>query len=177
MNKNANRSGSGMGLALAFLLVLGAGQARALDVLTFDVGNPERNETIGGLGISVTHVGSNAVSGLDFSMFDIIYLSLSVEDLFKGGFLASLGLRAGDLKTFVSNGGSLVFGSPSGGNHPNLNGSGNIHAAPYCPPTPETAGPGLAAPVTAVPEPGTFALFGLGAAGLFLIRRRMADKT
>src|SRR5687768_4418340 len=102
---------SGLGVVLSLLLVLAVGQARALHVLTFDTKNPGRNEVAGGLGFSVTQVGSNAATGLDLSLFDVIYVSQTYEEFL----LWSMGLNEAALKDFVANGGGLVFGSNAPG--------------------------------------------------------------
>jgi hypothetical protein len=99
-------------MAMAMLLTLGAGRALALNVLTFDTGNPERNSTIGGLGFSMTSVGASGVSDLDFAMYDVIYIAQSYEEFMTSSLLGALGSRAGDLASFVAAGGGLVFGSP-----------------------------------------------------------------
>lgn len=234
MNKETNRAG--LGIALSLLLVLGAGQARALNVLTFDTGNPERNEVVGALGFSMTRVGASGVAALDFSQFDVIYVAQSYEEFFGSSLLWSLGARAGDLQAFVSNGGGLVFGSPAAGINLDLNAAGGIlpslpshpvtdgvnlsgltlgglPAVPFLDPIAADGGnpvllagglgdgrlvtwnPGEVGLITdaslqlvgnsiqwaaggtpAVPEPGTFALFGLGAASLLFLRRRKNSK-
>lgn len=230
MNQRTSRFG--FGIALSLLLVLGAGQARALDVLTFDTGNPDRNQVVGALGFSITQVGSSAVGGLDFSMYDVIYVAQSYEEFLTSSLLGALGSRAGDLAAFVANGGGLVFGSPAVGG--NVGGSvvstspthsvvENVDLSTLkLSPLPEIPlldpvatysgspviytgelgegrvvtwnprGSGVitdeslqlvgnslewaAGGLESVPEPGTYALFGLGAAGLVFFRRRMKHK-
>jgi hypothetical protein len=98
--------------ALALVLTLGAAPAVALNVLTFDTGNPERNSVVGGLGFSMTQVGAASVADLDFAMYDVIYIAQSYEELMTSSLLGALGSRAGDLATYVANGGGIVFGSP-----------------------------------------------------------------
>lgn len=161
MNKGISRTIRGMVVSL--LVVLGAGPARALDVLSFDLNNPERNEVISALGFSITHAGSGALPGLDFSLFDFIYVAPSIDNASLQTFLGS---RADDLNDFLTSGGSLVFGSPTPG------GEKDLEFGLREPDTQELT----ANVVTAVPEPGTLALFGLGAAGLFFFRRRLKAK-
>jgi hypothetical protein len=175
MNKSISRSG--LGVAITLLLGLTAGPARALDVLTFDTKNAGRHEVSGGLGFSITQVGSHAVPGLDLSLFDVIYVNQSYEEFLKGSLLASLGLRAVDLQDFVSHGGGMVFGSHAPGLNKKLDGKGAKHVGlPHNPIVKDVDLSGLGPDVSAVPEPGTFALFGLGVAGLFFVRRRMKAK-
>lgn len=225
-----NKTGRSMGMAaLVLSLTLGlAAKAQALNILTFDTGNPERNASIGALGFSVTQVGSSAVGGLEFSHYDVIYIAQSYEELLTSSLLGALGSRAGDLLAYIANGGGVVFGSPAVGG---ASGSGILSS-----PNPITAGvdlstlslsslgslplfdavaentsgdavilagllgegrvvgwnpgegPGLitdgsltlvensitwaAGDLPSVPEPGSYALFCLGAAGLLMLRRR-----
>lgn len=227
MHKPTHRYGPG--LVLALTLVLGAGKSQALDVLTFDTGNPERNEVIGALGFSITQVGASAVSGLDFSMYDVIYVAQSYEEFLTSSLLGALGSRSGDLAEFVANGGGIVFGSPAAGG--NIGGSvvstspthdvvENVDLStlklnllpeiPILDPVATYSGtpvistgelgdgrvvtwnPKPAGVITdeslqlvsnsitwasgtleSIPEPGTYALFGLGAVALFFFRRRL----
>jgi hypothetical protein len=218
-------------MALAALVAMaGMGEANALNVLTFDSGDAERNSSVGAFGFSMTQVGSNHVAGLDFTLYDVIYVSQSYEEFLTSSLSASLGARAADLATYVAGGGGLVFGSPAIGG-----GLGGITAPVPGPitqnvdlstlglaPLPSLPGLNVEAenalgaptlvsgefgegrfvgwtpdpmlgnqPITqdgltlvensiqwaagempAVPEPGTFALMGLGLAGILLVRRR-----
>jgi hypothetical protein len=161
--------------AFSLLLVLASAPARALDILTFDFSSPDRNEVVGSLGFSITHAGSNALSGLDFSLFDVIYVSPSLDE---AGLQSFLGSRAGDVTDFLGSGGSLVYGSyydgnenESGSDELNRDFSGLLSDGPVDPIL-EPAAPQQPAVVTAVPEPGTLALFGLGAACFLLFFRR-----
>lgn len=224
MIRNRIRHSLGMAV-LAMLLTVGAGKALALNVLTFDTGNPERNSTVGGLGFSMTQVGAGSVSELDFSMYDVIYIAQSYEELVSSSLFGALGSRAGDLLEFVANGGGIVFGSPAIGG---VTASGltatspnpitqNVDlstlslgalppiGAPVATDDGQTAllagtlgdgrlvawnpgeGPGeitsdaltlvensinYAGGASAVPEPGTFALMGMGVAGILFLRRK-----
>lgn len=223
-----NKTGRSMGMAALVLSLTLAGKAQALNVLTFDTGNPERNASVGALGFSVTQVGASAVGGLDFASYDVIYIAQSYEELLTSSLLGALGSRAGDLLAYIANGGGVVFGSPAVGgtagsgitSSPNPITSGvdlstlslsSLGSLPIFDAVAEDAsgdavilagilgdgrvvgwnpgeGPGLvtdesldlvgnsitwaAGDLQAVPEPGTYALFGLGAAGLLLLRRR-----
>lgn len=217
-------------LAMALAAIAGLGQAEALNILTFDSGDADRNSSVGAFGFSMTQVGANHVAGLDFTQYDVIYISQSYEEFLSGSLFVSLGARAGDLATYVASGGGLVFGSPAIGG-----GLGGITAPlpgpitqnvdlstlglaplPSLPGLNVEAGNSLGAPtlisgsfgdgrfvgwtpdpalgdqpitqdgltlvensiqwasgeVPAVPEPGTFALMGLGLTGILLVRRR-----
>ncbi len=126
--KNLGRS---LGIAvLTIALTLGAGKALALNVLSFDTGNPERNSTVGALGFSMTQVGTNAIAGLDFSAYDVIYVAQSYEEFLTSGLAMSLGSRYADLNEYLVNGGGLVFGSPAVGG---ASGSGITAIDPFNP--------------------------------------------
>jgi hypothetical protein len=217
-------------LAMALAAIVGLGEAEALNVLTFDTGDADRNSSVGALGFGMTQVGANHVAGIDFTLYDVIYVSHSYEEFLASSLFASLGARAADLAAYVAGGGGLVFGSPAIGG-----GLGGITAPVPGPITqsvdlstlglaPLPSLPGLnveaenslgaptlvsgelgegrfvgwtpdpmlgSQPVTenslalvensiqwaaggmpAVPEPGTFALMGLGLAGILLVRHR-----
>ncbi len=214
----------------ALVLGMAAGQAQALNVLTFDTSNPERNTSVGALGFSITQVGSSSVADLDFSAYDVIYIAHSYQEFMTSSLLGALGTRFSDLAAYVSAGGGIVFGSPAIGG---VEGSGAIGSGPIVqnvdlntlgllPLLPLPTLPGLtpvaedgfgnstiltagfgdgrvvgwnpispdlqvtgnslqlvenslnwaAGDVAAVPEPGTYALFGMGMIGLFLFRRK-----
>jgi hypothetical protein len=140
-----------------------------LDILTFDFGAPERNEVVGSLGFSITHAGSNALLDLDFSLFDVIYVNPPMDE---AGLQSFLGTRAGDVKDFLASGGSLIYGLPSGGDELNTDFTGLLSDGPGDPILETIAPQQPVAAVTAVPEPGTLALFGLGIAGFLLFFRR-----
>lgn len=216
---------------LALMLALGMTQVMALNVLTFDTGNPERNSTVGALGFSITQVGSGSITDIDFTLYDVIYVAQSYEEFASSGLVGALGGRVGDLADYLANGGGLVFGSPAIGN-----GLGGVTTTiPGVPittgvdlstlglaPLPEIPGldpmagfPGgdpailggsigagrivgwnpdpsqgqlavtddaltlvgnsinwASGPLPAVPEPGSFALMGLGLAGILIARRK-----
>lgn len=216
--------GRSLGIAvLTIILTLGAGKALALNVLSFDTGNPDRNSTVGALGFSMTQVGANAVSGLDFGAYDVIYVAQSYQEFLTSDLAIALGGRLTDINEFLANGGGLVFGSPAVGGaagsgivpvdplHPILSGVDlytlGLSSLPPLPGMVSVAdgadggsallagspgggnvvtwnpgqGPGeitdeslrlvensiqWAGGTPAVPEPGTFALFGLGLAAL-----------
>lgn len=220
---------------LALILALGMTQVMALNVLTFDTGNPERNSTVGALGFSITQVGAESISGIDFTLYDVIYVAQSAEEFAAGGMAGALGSRVGDLSDYLANGGGLVFGSPEIGN--GLGGIGAINPGDAITtgvdlstlglvPLPEITGltpiagfPGgdpailagsvggglvvgwnpdpsqgqlavtgdaltlvsnsinwASGTIPAVPEPGTFALMGLGLAGILIARRKAKSK-
>lgn len=126
--KNLGRS---LGIAvLAITLTLGAGKALALNVLSFDTGNPERNSTVGALGFSMTQVGANAVAGLDFGAYDVIYVAQSYEEFLTSDLAVALGSRYTDLNEYLANGGGFVFGSPAVGG---TSGSGIVAIDPFNP--------------------------------------------
>lgn len=220
---------------LALMLALGMTQVMALNVLTFDTGNPERNSTVGALGFSITQVGAESIGEIDFTLYDVIYVAQSAEEFAAGGLAGALGTRVGDLADYLANGGGLVFGSPEIGN--GLGGIGAVNPGDPITtgvdlstlglvPLPEIPGlapiagfPGgdpailggsiggglivgwnpdpsqqlgvtddaltlvsnsinwAAGPIPAVPEPGTFALMGLGLAGILFARRKAKSKT
>jgi hypothetical protein len=155
--------------AFSLLLVLASAPARALDILTFDFGAPDRNEVVGSLGFSITHAGANALSGLDFSLFDVIYVNPPQDEAGLQGFL---GTRAGDVKDFLASGGSLIYGLPSGSDQLTTDFTDFLSDGPVDPIVDPVVPQQPVAAVTAVPEPGTLALFGLGAAGFLLFFRR-----
>lgn len=126
--KNLGRS---LGIAvLTVAFTVGAGKALALNVLSFDTGNPERNSTVGALGFSMTQVGSNAVSSLDFGAYDVIYVAQSYQEFLTSDLAIALGGRYADLNQYLANGGGFVFGSPAVGG---ASGSGVVAIDPFNP--------------------------------------------
>lgn len=182
-NRTRGRGPKKAFLAMALAAIAGMGQAEALNVLIFESGDADRKSSIGGFGFSMTQVGANHAAGLDFTLFDVIYVSQSYEEFLSGSLFTSLSARAADLAAYMARGGGLVFGSPAIGG-----GLGGITVPVPGPVTQKVdfSDMGLAPPpsqegnstqwasseVPAVPEPGAFALMGLGLAGILLVRRR-----
>jgi hypothetical protein len=98
-------------LALPLLLVLGAGKASAINVLTFD-GAVSTTTSFNALGFSVTSVSASDASSIDFSQYDVIYVSQTLQELEIGSLETALAGRAGDIAEFIAAGGGVVFGSP-----------------------------------------------------------------
>jgi hypothetical protein len=123
--------GRSLGIAvLAIALTLGAGKALALNVLSFDTGDPDRNSTVGAFGFSMTQVGANAVAGLDFSAYDVIYVAQSYQEFLTSDLAVALGSRYTDLNEYLVNGGGFVLGSPAVGG---TSGSGIVAIDPFNP--------------------------------------------
>lgn len=97
---------------LALVAALAMGNAMALNVLTFDTGNSNTNSTVGALGFSMTQVGAGSVADLDFSQFDVIYVAQSFDEFLSSGLSTALTSRAGDIASYLADGGGIVFGSP-----------------------------------------------------------------
>ena len=111
------------GLMATLVASLLASSPGGLEILTIDTGDAWANSTISAIpGHNVTTISAAGIGGIDFNLFDVLYVSDTFSNFSTPAWASELIARGPDIGTYINGGGFVIVGVQAFGGSSRTNG-------------------------------------------------------
>ncbi len=99
------------GLMAALVASLLSSSPGGLEILTIDTGDSWANSTISAIpGHNVTTITAAGIGGIDFNLFDVLYVTDAFSNSSTPTWASELNARGPDIETYINGGGFVIVG-------------------------------------------------------------------